>query len=131
MVCAEVAVAGGLSVAQIVDSGVAYLRVSSTGPGEPMMLLLPVPSELPAGLSVVSQLGMLHARYWALVWGVGDPPVTGVAFTSGDLRFRREACCPAVAVGPAWVAVAEGVFRQATVDPEGSTPYWLPLAPSW
>ena len=78
-----------------------------------------------------SRLGRLHARHWALVWGAGEGPPTGVDFSSGDLRFRRESRSPAVRVGPAWVAVVDGAYRGATVDPDGPAPYWLPLAQSW
>ena len=121
----------GLTVTHVVDGGVAYLLVAAEGPGEPMTLLLPTASTGPSGLTVFSRLGRVHARHWALVWGQGAPPKTGVDFSSGDLRFRREHHSPTSLVGPAWVATAEGVFRQATVDPDGPSPRWLPLTPSW
>jgi hypothetical protein len=112
------------------EAGDAYLLVHSEGRGEPLTLLLPAAAQAASGLTVFSRLGSLHARYWALVWGVGAPPATGVGFSSGDLRFRRETHGAAVAVGPAWVAVADGVFREATIDPDGSAPHWLALAQS-
>ena len=122
---------GGLILSHVVDAGVAYLLVCSTGRGDPLTLLLPTGSRPPSGLAVFSRLGRLHARHWALVWGAGERPATGVDFSSGDLRFRRESRSPAVAVGAAWVAVASGAFRGATVDPDGPATYWLPLAQSW
>jgi len=122
---------GGLALSYVVDAGVAYLLVCSAGPGSPLTLLLPTGARPPSGLAVFSRLGWLHARHWALVWGAGERPPTGVDFSSGDLRFRRERRRPAVRVGLAWVAVAEGGYRGATVDPDGPAPCWLPLAQSW
>ncbi len=123
--------ADGLTVTHVLDAGVAYLLVGSGGPGDPLTLLLPTQSDSLSGLAVFSRLGRLHARHWALVWGAGAPPASGVGFSSGDLRFCREGYSPGAAVGPAWVAVTNGVFRAATVDPDGPEPRWLPLAPSW
>ena len=123
--------ADGLTVTYVVDGGVVYLLVRSEGPGDPLTLLLPMASSSPSGLAVFRRLGRLHAQQWALVWGQGALPATGVSFSSGDLRFRREGHSPAVAVGPAWVAVTDGVFREATVDPDGPSPRWLSLTPSW
>lgn len=122
---------GGLTLSHVVDAGVAYLLVCSAGRGEPLPLLLPTGVRPPAGLAVFSRLGRLHARHWAVVWGVGERPPSGVDFSSEDLRFCRESRSPAVAVGPAWAAVVEGVYRAATVDPEGLAPRSLPLTASW
>ena len=126
----EVAIPG-LTVSSVVDAGVAYLFVSSRGPGEPLTLLLPTGLGQVSGLAAFSRLGRIHARHWALVWGQADPPPTGVCFSTGDLRFRRERLSPVVRVGPVWVAVADGAFREATLDPDGPAPRWLALAPSW
>lgn len=123
--------ADGLTVRHVLGADVAYLVVRSEGAGDPLTLLLPTQSDSASGLAVFSRLGRLHARHWALVWGPGEPPATGVGFSSGDLRFRREGHIPGVTVGPAWVAVTDGVYRAATVDPYGPEPRWLPLAPSW
>jgi len=121
----------GLTVSSVVDAGVADLFVSSRGPGEPLTLLLPTGLGQVSGLAAFSQLGRIHARHWALVWGRADPSPTGVCFSTGNLRFRRERRSPAVRVGPVWVAVADGAFREAALDPDGPAPRWLTLAPSW
>ena len=126
----EVAIPG-LTASSIVDAGVAYLFVSSRGPGEPLTLLFPTGLGQVSGRAAFSRLGRIHARHWALVWGQADPPSAGVCFSTGDLRFRRERGSPVVRVGPVGVAVADGAFREATLDPDGPAPRWLALAPSW
>ena len=118
--------AAGLTVLLAGHADVATLLVGSAGPGQALSLVLPS-GMAASGLSVFTRIGHLHARHWALVWGAGLAPASGVAFSSGDLRFRREAHVGTVAVGPAWLAVAEGVFREATVDPDGREPLWLAL----
>lgn len=121
----------GLTVSAVVDAGVAYLFASSRGPGEPLTPLLPTGLGQVSGLAAFSRLGRSHARRWALVWGQADPPPTGVCFSTGDPRCRRERRSLVVGVGPVWVAVADGAFREATLDPDGPAPRGLALAPSW
>ena len=117
----------GLTVALSSSDGLSSLLVGSTGPGQALSLVLPSGPGAVAGLSVFTRLGHLHARHWALVWAAGPAPASGVDFSSGDLRFRREAHVRAVAVGPAWLAVAVGAFREATVCLDDSEPLWLAL----
>lgn len=124
----EPATTNGLTLSLALEAGLAYLLVGSTGCGDPLTLLLP--AQAVSGLTVLRRVGRLHGRHLALVWGGDSPPLTGVAFSSGDLRFRREEWSAPVAFGSAWVAVADGVFREATVDPDGPAPRWLPLEQS-
>ena len=121
----------GLVLSAVRDGGLDYLLLQSRlDPGHAM--LLPAGAGTPVcGLAAFSRLGRLHARHWALVWGPGAPPPAPVSFSSGDLRFRREATSAAVDLGPVWVAMAEGGFHNATVDPGGPTEQRLALAPSW
>ncbi len=121
----------GLALSVVRDGSVIYLRLQSRlDPGHAM--LLPAGARTPVcGLATFSRLGRLHARHWALVWGPGSPQPAPVSFSSGDLRFRREATSAAVDLGPVWVAMAEGAFRNATIDPGGPTEQRLALAPSW
>jgi len=121
----------GLALSVVRDGSVDYLRLQSRlDPGHAM--LLPAGARAPVcGFATFSRLGRLHARHWALVWGPGAPRAAPVSFSSGDLRFRREATSAAVDLGSVWVATAEGAFRNATVDPGGPTEQWLALAPSW
>jgi len=122
----------GLTVSSVVDAGVADLFVSSRGPGEPLTLLLPTGLGQVSGLAAFSQLGTGHRLPLGLLErGRADPSPTGVCFSTGNLRFRRERRSPAVRVGPVWVAVADGAFREAALDPDGPAPRWLTLAPSW
>ena len=120
----------GLTVSLVGEADVPALLVGSTGRGQALSLVLPADVGAVAGLSVFTRLGRVYACHWALVWGAGPAPETGVDFSSGDLRFRRETRSAAVAVGPAWLAAAEGVFREATVDPDGLAPHWLALRQS-
>jgi len=122
---------GGLRLTHVVQADVAYLRVRGAGSGDPLTLLLPTRTGPPSRPAVFSRLGRLHARHWALVWSAREPPATGVVFSSGELRLCRESRSPAVAGGAAWVPVADGTYREATVDPDGPAPRWLPLAASW
>ncbi len=121
----------GLVLSAVRDGGLDYLLLQSRlDPGHAM--LLPAGAGTPVcGLAAFSRLGRLHARHWALVWGPGAPPPAPVSFSSGDLRFRREATSAAVDLGPVWVALAEGAFHNATVDPGGPSEQRLALAPSW
>ena len=121
----------GLVLSAVRDGSLDYLLLQSRlDPGYAM--LLPAGARTPVcGLATFSRLGRLHARHWALVWGPGAPPPAPVSFSSGDLRFRREATSTAVDLGPVWVAMAEGAFHHATVDPGGPTEQQLALAPSW
>ncbi len=121
----------GLALSAVRDGGLDYLLLQSRpDPGHAM--LLPAGAGTPVcGLATFSRLGRLHARHWALVWGPGAPQPAAVSFSSGDLRFRREATSAAVDLGSVWVAMAEGGFHNATVDPGGPTEQRLALAPSW
>ncbi len=121
----------GLVLSAVRDGGLDYLLLQSRlDPGHAM--LLPAGAGTPlCGLAAFSRLGRLHARHWALVWGPGAPQPAPVSFSSGELRFRREATSAAVDLGPVWVAMAEGGFHHATVDPGGLTEQRLALAPSW
>ncbi len=121
----------GLVLSALRDGGLDYLLLQSRlDPGHAM--LLPAGADTPVcGLAAFSRLGRLHARYWALVWGPGAPQPALVSFSSGELRFRREATSAAVDLDPVWVAMAEGAFHNATVDPGGPSEQRLALAPSW
>lgn len=120
----------GLVLSFVRDHGADYLLLRGTRPV--MTLLLPATAgQSVSGVTVLNRLGHAHARHRAVVWGRGRPPSAGVVFSSGDLRFRRERTSFAVELGPVWAAVAEGVYREATVDPDGPAEQWLALSQSW
>lgn len=110
---------------------VEFLHVQSlVDPGQ--NFLLPVAHRpVLAGLSGFTAFSRLHALYWALAYGVGEPP-EGVRFESGTLRYRRQVLtAPHQVAGDCWVAVGDGVFTTATALVGDVATHCVGLADRW
>ena len=73
----------------------------------------------------------MQAVYWALAYGLGEPP-DGVCFESGALRYRREVVVtPNPITDDCWVAAGDGVFITATALVGDHVTQCVGLADRW
>ncbi len=113
------------------SAGVEFLDVKSLADPAQNLLLPVAHRPVVAGLSCFTAVGRFHAVYWALAYGLGEPP-DGVRFESGTLRYRREVdVAPNPVADGCWVAAAEGVFTTATVLVGNHATHRVRLADRW
>lgn len=84
-----------------------------------------------AGLSGFAAVGRVNAVYWALAYGLGEPP-DEVNFESNALRYRREVVfTPNPITDDCWVAAGDGVFTTATAVVGDHVTQRVGLADHW
>lgn len=114
------------------QSGVEFLHVqSSVDPAQDF--LLPVAHRpAVAGLSGFTAVGRVHAVYWALVYGVGEPPDEVLLASGAALRWRREVVLTPIPVtDDCWVAASDGLFTTATIFVGDHVTHHVGLADRW
>ncbi len=113
------------------QAGVEFLHVQSLVDPAQNFLLPVAHRPALAGLSGFTKVGRVHAVYWALAYGLGEPP-DGVHFESGALRYRREVVVtPNPIIDDCWVAAGGGVFTTAMALVGDDVTQCVGLADRW